>query len=46
MISRGYSGEVRTLSTWRLRRLDVVWTMAVSAGLAVPLWFALMAGPR
>ncbi len=46
MISRGYSGEVRTLSTWRLRRLDVVWTLAVSAGLAVLLWFALVAGPR
>jgi cobalt/nickel transport system permease protein len=46
MISRGYSGEVRTLSTWRLRRLDVVWTCAVSAGLAVLLWFALVAGPR
>jgi len=33
MISRGYSGEARTLSTWRLRRLDFVWSAAVTVAL-------------
>ena len=46
MISRGYSGEARTLRTWRLRRLDVVWTLAVAAGLGALLSYALLAGPR
>ena len=46
MISRGYSGEARTLSTWRLRRLDVVWTLAVLGGARrSACWFALVAGP-
>ena len=34
MISRGYAGEARTLSTWRLRRLDFVWSAVVAVGLA------------
>jgi cobalt ECF transporter T component CbiQ len=46
MISRGYTGEARTLRTWRLRRLDFVWSAIVVAGLAVLVWFELTAGAR
>ena len=44
MISRGYAGEARTLSSWRLRRLDVVWGVTVAVGLVVLVWFELTAG--
>ena len=33
MISRGYTGEARTLSTWRLQRLDYIWSAVVAVGL-------------
>ncbi len=46
MISRGYTGEARTLSTWRLRRLDFVWSAVVAVGLAALVWFELTAGAR
>ncbi len=51
MISRGYTGEARTLSTWRLQRLDYIWSAVVAVGLVALVWFeltaggALMAGP-
>ena len=41
MISRGYTGEARTLSTWRLRRLDFVWSAVVAVALVVVVWFEL-----
>ena len=44
MISRGYTGEVRTLSTWRLRRLDLVWAAVVAMGLVALVWYELTAG--
>jgi cobalt/nickel transport system permease protein len=44
MISRGYTGEARTLSTWHLRRFDIVWSAAVAVGLAAVVWFELTAG--
>jgi cobalt ECF transporter T component CbiQ len=44
MISRGYSGDARTLSTWRLRRLDLVWSAVMAAGLVALVWFELTAG--
>ncbi len=46
MISRGYSGEARTLSTWRLRRLDFVWSAVVAVALVAVVWFELTAGVR
>jgi cobalt ECF transporter T component CbiQ len=46
MVSRGYSGEARTLRTWRLRPLDVVWAVIVAAVLIALVWFALAAGTR
>jgi cobalt/nickel transport system permease protein len=46
MISRGYTGEVHTFETWRLRRLDVVWAVSVTAGLAGLLSVAFFLGPR
>jgi cobalt/nickel transport system permease protein len=46
MISRGYSGETRTLRTWRLGPLDVVWAAGVAAGLGALVWFAFAAGTR
>ena len=44
MISRGYNGDVQTLSTWRLRRLDFVWSAVVAVGLVAVIWFELSAG--
>ncbi len=46
MISRGYTGEARTLSTWRLRRLDFVWSAVVAVALAAVVWFELTGGAR
>ena len=46
MISRGYTGEARTLSAWHLRRLDVVWSVAVTVALVALVWFELTAGSR
>jgi cobalt/nickel transport system permease protein len=46
MISRGYTGEVRTLDTWQLRRLDVVWAIAVAAALTALLTAAPLLGAR
>jgi len=46
MVSRGYRGEPRTLSSWRVGRLDVVWSAAVAAALAALLWSTLAAGAR
>jgi cobalt/nickel transport system permease protein len=46
MISRGYTGEVRTLDTWQLRRLDVAWAVAVTVGLAALLVLAPTLGAR
>ena len=46
MISRVYTGEARTLSTWRLRRIDVVWSAAVAVVLVAVVWFELTAGVR
>ena len=44
MISRGYTGEARTLSTWRLQRLDYIWSAVVAVGLVALVWFELTAG--
>jgi cobalt/nickel transport system permease protein len=41
MISRGYTGEARTLHAWRLRWLDLAWSAAVAAGLVGLLVFEL-----
>jgi cobalt ECF transporter T component CbiQ len=46
MVARGYTGEVQTLDTWRLRRLDVAWAVAVIAGLAALLVVAPLVGAR
>ena len=46
MISRGYTGEAHTLNTWRLRRLDVVWSAVVAVALVTLVWFELTAGAR
>ena len=46
MVARGYTGEVQTLDTWRLRRLDLAWTVAVIAGLTALLVVAPLAGAR
>ena len=46
MTSRGYTGEARTLHTWRLRTLDVVWASGVAAILAALVWLALAVAPR
>ena len=46
MVSRGYRGETRTLDTWRLRPLDIVWAAGVAAGLGALVWFAFTAGAR
>ncbi|MGZ4199667.1 MAG: cobalt transporter CbiM [Thermoleophilia bacterium] len=46
MVSRGYSGEVRTRRTWRVKRFDVVWAASVAAGLGALVWLALAAGAR
>jgi len=46
MVARGYTGDVRTLDTWSLRRLDVVWAVAVGAGLVVLLTAAPLLGAR
>jgi len=44
MISRGYTGEARTLQSWRLRWLDLAWGAAVAAGLVALLVFELTVG--
>ena len=44
MVSRGYTGEARTLQSWRLRRLDLAWSVGVAAGLLALLAFELTAG--
>jgi len=44
MISRGYTGEARTLSTWRLQRLDYIWSAVAAVGLVALVWFELTAG--
>jgi cobalt ECF transporter T component CbiQ len=44
MISRGYTGEARTLHDWRLGRLDLAWSAVAAAGLVALLVFELTAG--
>ncbi len=46
MVSRGYRGEARTLRSWRLRPLDVVWSAGVAAALGALLWYTFTAGVR
>ncbi len=46
MVARGYTGEVHTLDTWSFRRRDVVWVVAVTAGLAALLIGAPLLGAR
>jgi cobalt/nickel transport system permease protein len=44
MLSRGFTGEARSLSTWRLRRLDLVWAAAVTVTVVALVWVELAAG--
>ena len=44
MVSRGYTGEARTLQSWRVRRLGLVWSVAVAGGLVVLLLVELGIG--
>jgi cobalt ECF transporter T component CbiQ len=38
MVSRGYTGEVRTLTDWRLTSLDYAWIAGVSLAIALVVW--------
>lgn len=42
MVSRGYTGEVRTLSVWRLRWLDYVCAAAAAAAVTTLVWLELV----
>jgi cobalt/nickel transport system permease protein len=44
MLARGYQGEVHTLETWRLRRLDLIWALGVATVCAVAIWLSLASG--
>ncbi len=39
MVARGYTGDARTLATWKLTALDALWTVGclVTAGLVLGL---------
>jgi len=44
MLARGYRGEVRTLGSRHLDRLDLVWTLSMSGVFAVMIWLGLASG--
>jgi cobalt/nickel transport system permease protein len=38
MTARGYNGNARTLDTWRVRTVDIAWTVGAVVAAAVLLW--------
>jgi cobalt/nickel transport system permease protein len=44
MLARGYQGEVYTLETWHLRRLDLIWALGITSVFAVTIWLSLASG--
>lgn len=43
MLSRGYSGDARSLSDWSVGRLDVVWGAAIAMAIAALIWLEIAA---
>ena len=42
MLARGYDGEPRTLTLWRVRGLDVAWSAAAVCVVAVAVWWEVV----